>query len=77
MYTEVLPHRTGAFRRRIDENGFLTSNAFSGRDDMQSAYLATTTGFFLFPGLIIWEKELPGGDQNMNLVLGLKNRTDV
>ncbi|MBR3244626.1 MAG: N-acetyl-gamma-glutamyl-phosphate reductase [Parasporobacterium sp.] len=73
-------YKTGLvhFKDAADENGFLTANAFSGRDDMQISVFGNEERILLVSRFDNLGKGASGAAlQNMNLVLGLDEETGL
>lgn len=73
-------YKTGLvhFKKDADENGFLTANAFSGRDDMEISVYGNDERILLVSRFDNLGKGASGAAlQNMNIVLGLPENTGL
>ncbi len=78
LYRDYYQNGLVSFSDEADENGFLTANAFSGRDDMEISVFGNDERILLVSRFDNLGKGASGAAlQNMNLVLGLDESTGL
>ena len=78
VYQDYYQNGLVHFRKAADENGFLTANAFAGRDDMEISVFGNDERILLVSRFDNLGKGASGAAlQNMNIVLGLDETTGL
>ncbi len=78
IYKEYYHSKTVHFEESTDEGGYISANAFSGRDDMQITVIGNDERMVLISRFDNLGKGASGSAiQNMNIILGLDENTGL